>query len=285
MHTRVFCIVKSPTGLAVGGAVFGHFADLMEMGVDKTSSPGLAAFGATSVVLLRMMEGTDLLHMAQKQMTHATGTIISEGVYDGGKILLTETGQQAAELTPYPDYMRATDPDATICEKIGGWSGVVGKTASLMALGMATAQNLRINGIGPKPPPLPKNLQAGPRVSSKSVVPGPGEDLYVGSYGKSYRGNVKTGLRDTHTPHHVVQNAVSPSTTSKGVTINIRKNIHIKTRTFTRKVNLGSLRKNLAADIKDLLKLLDQNGYDRAFVRQQLRDLIRQNKASGGFDK
>lgn len=113
----------------------------------------------------------------------------------------------------------------------------------------------------------------------------PGEDLYVGSYSKSSYWNKKTGLNKTHTPHHVVQDAVSSVSHGKGVTINIRKDIHLQTETY------GSLRKgltnrqNLAADISELRVLLKQEGYSRSVINAQLRELIKQNKALGGFEK
>lgn len=114
-------------------------------------------------------------------------------------------------------------------------------------------------------------------------MPGPGEDLYVGTYSKSYYWNRKTGLKATHTPHHVVQDAVGSTTHGKGITINIRKDIHVKTRTYGKLADLGSPRMNLAADIYDLRGLLRAEGYDPRFVNQQLQELIRQNKALGGF--
>ena len=113
----------------------------------------------------------------------------------------------------------------------------------------------------------------------------PGEDLYVGSFSKSTYWNKKTGLNITHTAHHVVQDAVSTVSHSKGITINIRKDIHLKTETY------GSLRKgltnrqHLAADIAELRVLLKEAGYDRSAINVQLNELIKQNKVLGGFEK
>lgn len=113
----------------------------------------------------------------------------------------------------------------------------------------------------------------------------PGEDLYVGTYSKSSYWNKKTGLNKTHTPHHAVQDAVSSVSHGKGITINIRKDIHLDTDTY------GSLRtgltnrQHLAADIAELRVLLKENGYSRSTINVQLNELIKQNKALGGFEK
>nr|WP_284526637.1 RHS repeat-associated core domain-containing protein [Shigella flexneri] len=61
------------------------------------------------------------------------------------------------------------------------------------------------------------------------LLAGPGEDLYVGTYGSSIYANGKTGLNATHTPHHAIQDAVSPTTKCKGITINLRKDLHALT--------------------------------------------------------
>ena len=63
----------------------------------------------------------------------------------------------------------------------------------------------------------------------------PGEDLYVGTYSKSKYANKKSGLNSTHTPHHVVQDAISPTSHGKGITINLRKDLHELTGTYKRK--------------------------------------------------
>jgi RHS repeat-associated protein len=59
-----------------------------------------------------------------------------------------------------------------------------------------------------------------------------GEDLYVGTYGQVRGGNLRSGLNPTHTPHHAIQNAASPTTHSRGITINLRKDLHELTWTF-----------------------------------------------------
>lgn len=111
----------------------------------------------------------------------------------------------------------------------------------------------------------------------------PGEDLYVGTYSKSSYWNKKTGLN--HTPHHVVQDAMSSVSHGRGITINIRKDLHSLTDTY------GSLRKgltnrqHLASDIAELRVLLKNDGYDRSVINAQLYGLIKQNKALGGFEK
>ena len=114
----------------------------------------------------------------------------------------------------------------------------------------------------------------------------PGEDLFVGSYNQSYRANAAQAraagkTTSDHTPHHSVQDAVSPLTHSRGVTINMRKDLHALTRTF-RNPNVPelSLRSHLARDVQDIKGILRGAGYDSGTVRTQLRELIRQNKAA-----
>ena len=111
-----------------------------------------------------------------------------------------------------------------------------------------------------------------------------GEELFVGTYNASRRGNLTSGLNATHTPHHVVQDAVSVTTRGQGITINLRKDLHELTTTFGLLRNLPTLRDHLAADVNELRKLLRNTGYDRATVHRQLQELIRQNKAAGGFE-
>ncbi len=113
----------------------------------------------------------------------------------------------------------------------------------------------------------------------------PGEDLYVGTYNKSSYWNKKTGLNKTHTPHHAVQDAVSTVSHGKGITINLRKDIHLQTETYGRKRHGLTNRQNLAADVMELRVLLQNNGYDRSVINAQLSELIKQNKALGGFEK
>ncbi len=113
----------------------------------------------------------------------------------------------------------------------------------------------------------------------------PGEDLYVGTYAKSSYWNKKTGLNATHTPHHAIQDAVSTVSHGKGITINLRKDIHVQTETYGRKRQGLTNRQNLAADIAELRVLLKNAGYERSVINAQLNELIRQNKALGGFEK
>jgi RHS repeat-associated protein len=114
---------------------------------------------------------------------------------------------------------------------------------------------------------------------------GPGEDLYVGPYGKSYRANVRAGVTSEFTPHHVRQAALSPVSRWRGTTINIRRGIHAPTRTISRLADLGLARTNLAADIHDLRVLLRAEGYDPHLINRQLQELIRQEEAIGGLLK
>ncbi|WP_160678009.1 hypothetical protein [Clostridium sp. C8-1-8] len=124
-------------------------------------------------------------------------------------------------------------------------------------------------------------------MADASELAKPGEDLYVGTYSKSRYANIKSGLNETHTPHHAVQDAISETTHGKGTTINIRKDLHELTGTFrkTRDIDPTDLRKNLAADVSELRNILKDAGYDRNTINRQLQELIRQNKATGNFLK
>ena len=103
----------------------------------------------------------------------------------------------------------------------------------------------------------------------------------MGTYSASRRANIKSGLNPTHTPHHAVQNAVSTTTHGRGVTINMRKDLHELTRTYKTPVDRSlTLRRQLAADAWDIRRILLDAGYDPRLVRQQLRELIRQNKGA-----
>ncbi|QNQ22627.1 hypothetical protein HF650_01395 [Kosakonia sp. SMBL-WEM22] len=106
-----------------------------------------------------------------------------------------------------------------------------------------------------------------------------GEDLYVGTYGQVRGGNLKSGLNSTHTPHHAIQNAASPTTHSKDITINLRKDLHELTWTFKKPMVPGlTNREYLARDIVDLRKILKDAGYEQTVINRQLNELIRQNK-------
>ena len=93
------------------------------------------------------------------------------------------------------------------------------------------------------------------------------------------------GLTSSHTPHHVVQDAISSVSHGRGVTINLLKEIHAKTGTFCKTRYYSNKRQHLAADVIELKKLLLEHGYTRSTVNAQLHELIRQNLANGGFQK
>ncbi|SKB09758.1 hypothetical protein SAMN02745166_05181, partial [Prosthecobacter debontii] len=118
-------------------------------------------------------------------------------------------------------------------------------------------------------------------VKTPQSIPAAGEDLYVGLYGQSRRANIRSGLNATHTPHHVVQNAVSDTSHSLGVTINMRRDLHQLTRSYRKNADLGNNVSNLAADVWDLRNIFRGAGYDRSFVNQQMRVLIDLNRKVG----
>ena len=130
----------------------------------------------------------------------------------------------------------------------------------------------------------PKTYDWTPR--SKPPLAASGEDLYVGPYSKSYRANVKAGINADHTPHHSLQDAVSRTTRARGVTMNMRQDLHSLTRTFKRPVESGlSLRQHLAGDVMDIRSILIDAGYNRSTINRQLQELIGQNKTLGGLGK
>lgn len=115
---------------------------------------------------------------------------------------------------------------------------------------------------------------------NSSKLAKPGEDLYVGTYNQVRNANIKNGLNSTHTPHHAIQNAASPTTHGRGITINLKKDLHDLTWTFKKPMVKGlSHREYLARDIVDLRKILRDAGYSRDVINRQLSELIKQNKA------
>lgn len=111
----------------------------------------------------------------------------------------------------------------------------------------------------------------------------PGEDLYVGPYSVSSRANRASGLNRSHTPHHAPQDAVSGVSRSRGITINIRRDLHERTTTFRRAPrDLPSRRSHLAADVWELRGLLRGAGYARSTRNRQLQELVRQNRSLWG---
>ena len=115
----------------------------------------------------------------------------------------------------------------------------------------------------------------------------PGGDLFVGTYNEVRAVNLASGLNVTHTPHHVVQAAISHAgSRGAGVAINLRKDLHTLTRTFRRPVDLAlNLRTHVARDMRDVRRILHASGSAQATMNRQLQELIRQNKALGGFEK
>ncbi|MNL12033.1 putative deoxyribonuclease RhsA [compost metagenome] len=116
-------------------------------------------------------------------------------------------------------------------------------------------------------------------ITKRNKLAKAGEDLYVGTYNQVRGGNIKGGLNATHTPHHVIQNAVSPTTHGKGVTINLRKDLHELTWTYKKPLMKGlTERQYLARDAADVRGILKNAGYSRQIVNRQVGELIKQNK-------
>jgi RHS repeat-associated protein len=126
---------------------------------------------------------------------------------------------------------------------------------------------------------------ASPGIAAEAIrVPAPGEPLYVGTYSTSRAGNIRSGLNQSYTPHHVIQDAASPVTHGTGVTINIPKPLHTSTTSFRSPLDRGlSSRQLLARDVWELRQPLKAHGFDPKLVRQQLQEVIKQNKARYGL--
>ncbi len=129
----------------------------------------------------------------------------------------------------------------------------------------------------------PLGLAACPLANAGKLKPPlakPGEDLFVGTYSQVRGANIKSGLNPTHTPHHAIQNAVSPTTHARGITINMRKDLHELTWTYKKPFVRGlTNRQYLARDIVDLRTIFRNAGYSKDVVNRQLTELIKQNKA------
>lgn len=125
---------------------------------------------------------------------------------------------------------------------------------------------------------LGSNL-ANTSIVKRSNLAKPGEDLYVGTYNQVRSGNIKGGLNATHTPHHAIQDAASPTTHGRGITINLRKGLHEETWTYRKPLVKGLIdRQYLGRDAKDIRGILRRAGYNRETINRQVRELIRQNK-------
>lgn len=68
----------------------------------------------------------------------------------------------------------------------------------------------------------------------------------------------------------MVQDALSQTTHGRGIAINLRKDLHELTRTYRVPVDKSiiGLRNNLAADVRDLKKILLNAGYDPKVVNR-----------------
>lgn len=101
----------------------------------------------------------------------------------------------------------------------------------------------------------------------------------MGTYDQVRRVDIKGGLNASHTPLHVVPNAVSPTTHGKEITINLRKDLHELTWTFKKPLVKGlTERQYLARDAADVRGILKNAGYSRQVVNRQVGELIKKNK-------
>jgi hypothetical protein len=74
----------------------------------------------------------------------------------------------------------------------------------------------------------------------------------------------------------------SATSHGKGPTINIRKSIHEATETMrSRRPSSLTKRQHMAADVRELRRLLLDEGYDPSLVNQSLQELVRQNRLTG----
>ncbi|MEW6159489.1 MAG: RHS repeat-associated core domain-containing protein, partial [Verrucomicrobiota bacterium] len=183
----------------------------------------------------------------------------------------------------FNDPVNLIDPLGLACEPTRGSVLGEGQWRDREGRIRDSAGNLIRDQLNPLNPENFGSSTPGFASSSGARVPGPGEDLFVGLYGQSRRGNILRGLNATHTPHHVVQDAVSETSRYGGATINLRRDLHQRTRTFGRTVDLGNNRRNLAADLRNLRNILRDVGYDRSLVNQQMRLLIELNRQIGNI--
>jgi len=149
-----------------------------------------------------------------------------EPIRSAGK--LTENSRNARDAARFWEFqaqhpvMGLQSPEIDPIDVVAG--GLAMKAAGMVRLTAGMATEAPEAGATEMAPTLPKA----------------GEDLFVGSYGESRAGNLRTGLAATHTPHHVVQGAVSMTSRYTGVTINLRKHLHGLTRTYGKLADLGS---------------------------------------------
>jgi hypothetical protein len=89
-------------------------------------------------------------------------------------------------------------------------------------------------------------------------------------------------MNGAYNPHHVTANAVS-GLQGRGITINLRHELHESTRTYCRQIERApTTRGELGRDLKDIRVILRREGYDRTVVNRQLRELTRQNFTTMG---
>jgi RHS repeat-associated protein len=122
-----------PTGLMGEGYLFDWLADAANSAGSKTQSPTLALMLDSFENSMRSDAARDPIFSTHQRLLHMKDVFNANGLSGGSSALASEAGDQLLELTPYPDYKRATDPNADTLEQIGGWCGVVGKTALLLA--------------------------------------------------------------------------------------------------------------------------------------------------------
>ena len=108
----------------------------------------------------------------------------------------------------------------------------------------------------------------------------PGQALYVGPHWRAGLANRLQNVARKFSPHHAMQNAVSPVSFARGITINIPHAVHALTRTFRNPVVARGITRaqHLIVDVVELRGLLRAHGYTRQQVNRALLELIRQNR-------
>ncbi|MDB5389227.1 MAG: hypothetical protein JWM11_4873 [Planctomycetaceae bacterium] len=211
---------------------------------------------------------------------------------EGSEEPIGATGNHPFWSEDRKDYVRADE--LTVGEHLRALTGKTPKVAAVVPQGkFVPVYNLEIQFahvylIGEQ---VILVHNGGNKTKGKKTCPEPqpGEPLYVGSHGSSYRANREAGITQDFTPHHSVQAAATPMSYSTSPTINIPRTIHPELSTTNRPKIAGStLRQRLNKDINELRPLLkkwliDEKAYSaddaKQLVNQQLNKLRSDNIA------
>ncbi len=86
-------------------------------------------------------------------------------------------------------------------------------------------------------------------------------------------------MNQSHTPHHAPADKISPASHGKGITTNLKKWLHKKTRTYKRNPTRGRSYSNtdeFHADAENIRRILKKDDYDPHIVERHINELTRQ---------